>query len=168
MDAQSLIQIAHEKANKIGVDADLAVAIMTEESSLAWPRCSSRFEPNFKYIFQPEVFASRNGITVETEKAQQSMSWGPMHVMGGSARELGFNDPLPILFDPAVGIEYGCKKLKAISELYKTEAAVIAAYNAGSPRKMILPGQSVPTAEYVNQKYVDSVTARLKVLRKIQ
>lgn len=167
MDAQSLIAIAQTKAKQFGVDPDLVIAIMTEESSIAWPRCSSRFEPNFQYLYQPDAFAVRNGVTVETERAQQSMSWGPMHVMGGSARELGFNDPLPLLFQPDIGIEYGCRKLKKLSETYELEAAVIASYNAGSPRKKILSGQATPAAEYVNQRYVDSVTARLKVLRKI-
>lgn len=167
MDAQTLISIAQTKAKQFGVDPDLAVAIMTEESSLAWPRCSSRFEPNFNYLYQPEVYAVRNGVTNETEKSQQASSWGPMHVMGGSARELGFNDPIPLLFQPDIGIEYGCRKLKQLCEKYESEAAVIASYNAGSPRKKILPGQVTSAVEYVNQKYVDSVMARLKVLRKI-
>lgn len=152
---------------QFGVDPDLAVAIMTEESSLAWPRCSTRYEPNFQYFYQPEVFAQRNGVSLDTEKAHQATSWGPMHVMGGSARELGFNDPIPVLFQPDVGIEFGVKKLKQLCAKYESESAVIASYNAGSPRKKILPGQVVPSAEYVNQRYVDSVNARLKVLRKI-
>lgn len=167
MDAQTLIAIAKNKAEQFRVDPDLAVSIMTEESSLAWPLCSSRFEPNFKYLYQPEIYAARNGVTTETEKSQQASSWGPMHVMGGSARELGFMDPLPLLFQPELGIEYGCRKLKQLCDKYESELAVIASYNAGSPRKKILPGQITPAAEYVNQKYVDSVAARLKVLRKI-
>jgi soluble lytic murein transglycosylase-like protein len=85
----------------------------------------------------------------------QQASWGLMQVMGAVAREHGLRAPyLPILCDPAVGIEYGCKHLAVLRSRFFGRAGwpgVIAAYNAGSP--------VVQNGVFVNQGYVDKVLA---------
>lgn len=166
MTLQDLTEIVKSKAALIGVDANLAVAIMTKESSGAWPRGSSRFEPKWSYFFNPEVFCARLDCSLDTEKNHQATSWGPMHVMGSVARELGFTDPLPLLFQPDIGSEYGCKKLKTLVDKYVNEPSAIAAYNAGSPRKIILNGSVTP--EYTNQAYVNEVLTTLAGLRAVK
>jgi soluble lytic murein transglycosylase-like protein len=68
---------------------------------------------------------------------------------------------LEVAANPEMAVQYACKKLRFLTTVYENESAVIAAYNAGSPRKR------VPGGEYVNQKYVNDVTDRLKRLRAI-
>ena len=94
------------------------------------------------------------------------MSWGPMQIMGATARWLGFKGTfLSELIEPEVGIEYGCKYLANLKRRFSgnsknncnqvDDIAIfcdkkISAYNAGSPRKKA-------DGTYVNQKYVDKV-----------
>lgn len=144
----------------MGVDPALATSITMVESLACWPSKCSRFEPGWRYLLTPEVFAVLNTITVETEIKEQMTSWGPMHVMGSVARELGFRDPLPLLFQPETGIRYGCLKLQRIEKIFESEDAVISAYNAGTPRKLV-------NGFWANQDYVDAVKTSLKRLRMI-
>lgn len=160
MTQQDILDIVRQCAKEVGIDGDLAVAIAIEESGCLWPKKSSRYEPTFKYIYEPKIYALENGITLSTEVREQMTSWGPIHCMGAVARELGFRGPLPLLFDPSLGSQYGCMKLKALSGVYDTEDAVIAAYNAGHARK-------IETGKYKNQDYVDNIIERLTRLRKV-
>ena len=159
MTQQDLIAAVRTAAEKVGVDPDLAVSIAMAESDCRWPKSSTRYEPRWEYFLTPEKFAAMNGISVETEKREQATSFGPMHIMGSVARELGFTGALPELFQPGMGIFYGCQKLLWLSKRYENEASLIAAYNAGSPKKF-------PGGKYVNQPYVDKVMVRLNALRK--
>lgn len=161
MTSQDILDLVKRKAAELGVDPDLACAIAVKESACLWPKCNTRYEPKFPYFHKPEEFALFNGVSVETEKREQATSWGPMHVMGAVARELGFKQPLPLLFQAEQGIHYGLLKLKQLAERYSNELSVIAAYNAGSPRKL-------PDGKYTNQEYVDSVWDRIKRLRCIE
>jgi hypothetical protein len=165
MSQAELIQLIRNLADQAKVDQDLCVAIAMKESGCLWPKNSSRYEPDYQYPFQPEVFASRIGISVETELREQKSSWGPMQIMGGVAREVGFNDAIPLLFMPEIGCAFAIKKLKTLIAKFGDETRVIASYNAGSPRYRITgSGQK----ELVNSQYVDSVTQRLSVLRQIK
>jgi soluble lytic murein transglycosylase-like protein len=160
-DLQSLVRSA---AKKYGVDQDLCLAITMKETSFLWPKASTRFEPGWKYFYNVDYFAKLNGISKDTESREQATSWGPMQVMGSVARELGYNGPIAQLFMPHLGIEYGVKKLKQLTEKYEPEVSVIAAYNAGSPRRIqVGPG----AGKFTNQEYVDFVLARLGRLRQI-
>ena len=76
-----------------------------------------------------------------------------MQVMGAVARELGHTGPSDLL-DPPTGLFYGCLHLRRFRAKYDIWPDVIAAYNAGSPRRVA--GQIGP---YVNQSYVDKVLA---------
>lgn len=147
--------IITKEAGNLGIDRDLVGAmIMCESSGM---RSAARFEPKFNYLYSPDAFAARLGITRVTEEVFQKTSWGYMQVMGAVARELGFENMLPELISPILGIRFGCMKLKKLLDKYgyiRPEDAV-AAYNAGSPRRHRDGG-------YVNQRYVTKVM-RLKM-----
>jgi hypothetical protein len=95
--------------------------------------------------FTAEV-GSRN-----TEWIGQQASWGPLQIMGGVARELGFKGDFTELCGPE-GLLYGAKHLRNLYKRFFESHGlngVIAAYNAGSPR---LVG-----GKFENQVYVDKV-----------
>lgn len=152
---ESIIKLIRDTAEKMDLDPDLAQAIAAHESNFV--PAVVRFEAKWSYFYCPESFASRLKITAESERALQAMSWNVMQVMGSVAREQGYSDHLTLLVDPIPGVFYACKQLKKFHDIYENEACVIAAYNAGSVRKL--------TEKFVNQAYVDDVMARLKRLR---
>jgi len=153
-----LIALLRSCAENFNVDPDLVVAIATIESGI-YP-LATRFEPNWKYFWRTKEFAKSLGITEATERVHQATSWGCLQVMGAVARELGFTDQLPALCTPDNGIRMGCKKLARLSEKYENEEAIIAAYNAGSARRL-------PGGKWENQDYVTKVSERLRKLRAI-
>ena len=106
-----------------------------------------RFEPNWKYLLKPKMFADDLMITEQTERVMQSCSFGLMQTMGSVARELGFNDELHKLCEPEIGLKYGCLKLKALAKRYDKREDIIAAFNAGSAIKNI--DGSYRNADYV-------------------
>lgn len=90
----------------------------------------------------------------DTEWWGQQASWGPMQVMGAVAREFGFRGHFPALCGP-LGIDYGARYLAALTERLLaryTWEGVVAAYNAGSPRRRA-------DGQWENQEYVDRVRA---------
>lgn len=113
-----------------------------------------RYEPAFLATYIDKDVPCY-GASLQTERIARATSWGLMQVMGQVARELGCTDPfLSVLCHPATGIEYGCKQLARLKKRHYAAhgwPGVIAAYNAGSPR--------INGAAYVNQAYVDKVTA---------
>lgn len=70
--------------------------------------------------------------TRHTELIGQKTSWGPMQIMGATARELGFRGWFPELCGP-LGIEYGARYLRKQFDRYEGESweDAIEAYNAG-------------------------------------
>ena len=83
----------------------------------------------------------------------RATSWGLMQIMGQTARERGFRGEFGELLTPEIGLYWGCRQLNVLKERYFAKhgwAGVIAAYNAGSPRKR-------DDGKYVNQGYVDKV-----------
>jgi len=88
----------------------------------------------------------------------QQASWGLMQVMGAVARERGYMAPyLPSLCDPAANLDYACRHLSVLRGRYVQAygwPGVIAAYNAGSPRR-------AGDGSFENQDYVDKVMAKL-------
>jgi soluble lytic murein transglycosylase-like protein len=162
-----ILDIVREAAKAQGVEPALACAIAMVESGAQWPRANVRFEPRWRYFYEPATYAKYNGITVATEMALQACSWGPMHVIGSVCRELAYTGPLEALQDPKLAIEYGVKKLKKCLERFGEETQAIAAYNAGSPRKKIAPGPTQGVVVYMNQAYVDKVLVNLRYFRSI-
>ena len=131
----------------IGLDSKLARAIAQHESN--YNQYAVRFEPKWKYFEYPEKFAQALGITLETERTLQMMSFGPMQVMGSVCRELGYSLCLTELFNLSEGVHMGCLKLQSLCNKYSVLSDVISAYNQGSPLK--------ENGIYKNQNYVDSV-----------
>ena len=156
LEKHELRRIVEAAAQKNGCDPDVAIAIAMIESS--WDTYAVKYEPNWKYLESVEAHAKADHITGETELQLQKFSWGLMQVMGSVARELGFTLALPMLCIPEFGAEYGTKKLAKLFRRYPSELDVIAAYNAGSPRK-------TEHGFYVNQGYVNKVKSLVDDLR---
>ena len=143
-------------SKKHEINPKLVGAIVMQES--AGSACATRYEMDYRWLYKPEIFAPMNNISRMTETNQQKTSWGLMQVMGGVARELGYEGPLVGLCKPKIGLHYGIKKLLELKKRYGDNIEnVIAAYNAGSPRRN-------EAGDYVNQYYVNSVLKYLKEL----
>lgn len=140
------------------ISADLVRAIVRVES--AYNPWATRFESNWQFFYKIKEFAKKARVTEDTEKVQQSMSWGLGQLMGSVARELGFDLELPQLCIPNYGIYYCCKKLQLIEKRYQEPDQVISAYNAGSALKKA-DGTFI-NAEYVRK--VHEALARLSVI----
>lgn len=136
------------EAAKNYLDPKLVTAIIIQESN--GNPFAVRYEPQWKYAFETRGFSLLVGCSEETERIGQMTSYGLMQVMGTVARELGFRGWFTQLCDPAIGVKYGCKKLRKLADRYQDDHDIVAAYNAGS---------AIKTAGglYYNQKYVDSV-----------
>ena len=153
-----------EVAAEVGIDGDLLLAVCTIESSLE-PR-ALRFEPAFRWTFEPRAWASRiqkdvPGYSVETETMLQSCSYGLAQIMGSVMREAGFTGTLQtVLATPRLPLLYGARHLKRYLQKHGDEERAIACYNAGSVRL-------TPAKNFVNQVYVDKVCAELRKNRRI-
>jgi hypothetical protein len=113
-----------------------------------------RFEPGYKWFYEPVKFAEWSRISVDTERALQAMSYGLMQVMGAVCREYGYRgDLIRIASDAEQSLTFACKHLRKLTMRFG-EVECIPAYNAGSPRK-------TPGGLWVNQGYVDKVHAEL-------
>lgn len=143
-------------AAKENVDILLLAAITQQESS--GRRFAARYEPNYSYLFKVDDFARKLGITKETEVTAQKISYSYMQVMGSVCREAGFDRPLFELFDPFLAFTYGSRHVCELLQKYNDIPSAIAAYNAGTPRK-------VDSGQFVNQLYVSSVLGYLSALR---
>lgn len=125
----------------------LAAIVQTESGG---NRFAARFEPDYKYLVVPDKFAREQGISQLTELMFQKTSWGLAQIMGGVAREHGFQQSLIELTDPEINLTLACKHIHKLSSRWKDRSDFIAAYNAGSPIKQL-------DGKYKNQQYVDKV-----------
>ena len=146
MDNTELTTLIKAAAARRSLPWELVYAICQVESSLN--PSAIRHEPRYRWL------VGDNETMSPTERQDQMTSWGLMQVMGAVARELGHTGPLSDLLDPPTGLFYGCLHLRRFRAKYDIWPDVIAAYNAGSPRRVA--GQIGP---YVNQSYVDKVLA---------
>lgn len=158
MTANETIALVRKCAESVGVDGDLAQAISLIESN--HNPLAIRVEPNWKWFVTPEKFAFMAQITPITERMLQSCSFGSMQIMGGVLRELGFAGPLTdAIATPSIAITGSCKKLKTLVEKYPNSLPhAVDAYNAGSAVRTI-------QGKFVNQGYVDRVTAELNRIK---
>jgi soluble lytic murein transglycosylase-like protein len=139
-----------------GVDGDLVCAIIAVESD--WNPWVVRYESAYRYLENPPEWAMRTGVTSDTETMLQKSSFGLMQVMGGVARQYGYDKILTELLTPEDGLKIGIRHLKSKIDAYPgIEKNIIAAYNAGVP---VVAGGVLK-----NQKYVDVVLTRLKQIR---
>ena len=136
-----LRKLITEHPDRGNLPVELVMAICRQESSL-----------NDWHFYRPEP-AYRWLVGNPTEPKEiigQKSSWGPMQVMGATARELGFTGEFSELFDYATGIKYGMLHLRRLNQRYDNWPDVISAYNAGHVKRV--------DGKYVNQaKYVDPV-----------
>ena len=146
MDNTELTTLIKSAASRRSLPWELVYAICQVESSLN--PSAIRHEPRYRWL------VGDNETMSPTERQDQMTSWGLMQVMGAVARELGHTGPLSDLLDPPTGLFYGCLHLRRFRAKYDIWPDVIAAYNAGSPRRVA--GQ---IGSYVNQSYVDKVLA---------
>jgi len=146
VDNDELTTLIKSAASRRSLPWELVYAICQVESSLN--PSAIRHEPRYRWL------VGDNETMSPTERQDQMTSWGLMQVMGAVARELGHTGPLSDLLDPPTGLFYGCLHLRRFRAKYDIWPDVIAAYNAGSPRRVA--GQIGP---YVNQSYVDKVLA---------
>lgn len=141
---------------KIAKRHDLPVSLVSaivrvESGGNPW---AIRYEPQFyeRYI-APKAMKAKAPCSAQTEGRMQATSWGLMQIMGATARETGFNGVfLSELCDPEMGLDWGCRYLAKLFKRFggQGDEAVIAAYNAGSPRKQ-------SDGLFVNQVYVDKI-----------
>ena len=144
-----LLPTVKSQSKKFGADPQIIDAIIITESS--YNPYAIRYESEFKYTSKSLAFAKLNHITNATEIIGEKISWGLGQIMGGTARELGFDGPLPLLCEPELNIELMIKLIQQLEGKYSKLTDVIASYNAGAPRKTI-------SDSYRNQIYVDKVT----------
>lgn len=131
----------------------LILAIIYQESrGRPWV---TRYEKDYAYLYLPLHYKDLLMISMETEVVHQKTSWGLMQIMGGLAREKGFDDYHPALCIPATNIAYGTRILSHLLNLHPFLDDTIASYNAGSPRKR-------EDGTYTNQVYVNNVKAWIK------
>lgn len=143
-------------STNVMIDPILMLSIVYQESR-AKPYIT-RYEPKYGYLYMPLHYANKLFTTMETEVEHQKTSWGLCQIMGGVARELGFDDYMPALCIPATNLYFGGKLLSRLQEKYESIDDVISSYNAGSPRKN-------DQGLYLNQEYVDSVKGYMTYLR---
>lgn len=144
MDHDELMTFIKAAAARRSLPWELVYAICQVESSLN--PAATRHEPHYRWL------VGDNEAMSPSERHDQMTSWGLMQVMGAVARELGHQGPFEDLLHPPTGLFYGCLHLRRFRAKYDLWPDVIAAYNAGSPRRVA--GQIGP---YVNQSYVDKV-----------
>jgi len=144
--APDVLKAVQEAALDVGLPISIVAGIVCQESS-GWTNRKPRYEPGFfqRYILKIP------GLGTEERKGRAT-SWGPMQVMGQTAREMGYTAPFQNMLVLEIGLYWGCRYLKRLKARYFDEygwEGVIAAFNAGSPRKR--------NGRYVNQPYVDGV-----------
>ena len=143
------------------VEPDVMLAVMEIES--AGEPWSFRFEPSYKYLVDPGRHARRHRITKVSEINAQKTSYGLAHVMGGTARWMGFEGLLSQLFDPLTNITYAAKYLQFQLRRYKYDVLdAVAAYNAGVATKVT---KSDGTTEYANQRHVNRFLSAYQQIR---
>jgi len=156
---EELESIVRQLCNMNNVDYDLVYSMITVESN--WNTFACRYEPNVdKYVHNAHIHAQNNNITGLTETMLQKTSFGLLQTCGFLVRDLGFKGMITELCDPHIGVLYGIKYLKKKLEQYGDESAAVAAYNAGTAKKL-------DSGMFVNQRYVDRVFSVLQNCRKL-
>lgn len=141
MTKETLITLAQTVGKAESIPWELIYAICLTESS--GNEFAIRHEAHYRWVLGDNLTPG--------EYIGQKTSWGLMQVMGAVAREYGFTDQFPALWDPATGIKYGTKHLKRLYAKHGKWPQTIAAYNAGTPQ--LIDGK------FKNQGYVNKVLA---------
>lgn len=150
-----LLSLVKSVANGSQIEAKLLDAIVVVES--CYDPLAVRYESHYSANIIPNAYAKAHNISVETEKQLYKFSWGLCQVMGGTARFVGYGGPILGLLEPQMNLFVGCLYLKKLKGIYPMMQDVIAAYNAGRPKRD-------KTGKYVNQEYVDKVLKTMERL----
>jgi len=142
-----LLSIA-DRADEYGLAPLFVAAICYQESR--GRIYSARFEPNYRWLFEPGKYAAKNITSLATETTLQKCSYGLFQIMGATARWMGYEGPLPGLYDTEENILWGCEYLKYLKGKYHDLPSIASAYNAGSPRRD-------DNGNFVNAEYVAGV-----------
>lgn len=139
------------KAEKYGLDPFLVAAVCKQESSFV--PTATRFEKGFlKWLKGRKETVKSKGFWPEDEEREwdnRATSWGLMQVLGEVLREFGFIGEFEELFEPDMGIEWGCKILSAYKKQCNGKVlASLLRYNGGG-----------------RPAYADEVLAKLIVLK---
>jgi soluble lytic murein transglycosylase-like protein len=105
MTRAELVSLAKQTAEAHQLFPHLVCGITEHESS--WNPWAYKYEPAFFSRYVEPIF--NDGKITVTEAHGRAISWGLGQVMGQSARELGYADWLPMLCDPATGLEWLCR-----------------------------------------------------------
>lgn len=131
---------------------DLVEAITVVESS--GKPYAYRYEPTFwtKYMSNDAAWVGANPERV-------AASYGLMQVMFVVAQEVGYEHAEPeYLFVPAIGLEFGCRKIAQLLAWAEGDVArALAAYNGGKGGNVAPP--------YRNQAYADRVLKQMELLK---
>lgn len=152
--SEPMIEWVAKHADRFSVPRSLAFAVIQVES--AGEVNAIRYEAGYKWLWDVNlrrgVFRSPAsplpGQSQATEEMGQKISWGPMQVMGATARELGFKGWFPELCGEE-GVRYGCMYLSRQHRRFNDWKDAVAAYNLGSVR--------ISGGRYENYSYVMKV-----------
>ncbi|GFK94760.1 hypothetical protein NNJEOMEG_02607 [Fundidesulfovibrio magnetotacticus] len=170
-------QLVADVAQELLIPVSLALALVQVESGFdptAWNP-----EPRYRYVVDcrtgkpfrtltpeergvsvpPADFPAPAGADRDAEWWGQRASWGLCQVMGANARALGYRGKFltGLCCDPAEGVRLGLKHLRKLADHFLPATGwqgVMAAYNAGSPRR-------APGGAWENQDYVDKIASAL-------
>jgi len=156
-------QIIKEAAAAHGLSPAMLAAVCAKES--AFDADAMRYEATYRWLWKVGENAARLKITFRTEEQLQCFSYGLMQVMGANARSSGFLEPLPRLLEPRKNLFYGCRHLQSLYRRFarskpsdQWDESVVAAYNAGSPRR-------AGPQRWINELYVRDVEKFHKAYR---
>lgn len=153
---KSYIDILNKVCSEKLIDPYLMRAIVLVESGgVKW---RTRYEPKFQWFYQVHIISNKLGISDETCRIHQATSWGLGQIMGAVAYELGFTGYCPELCDPLTNLNWCGQLINKLEKRHTEMSAVVASYNAGSPRK--------EAGRYVNQTYVDKVYKMITDLKR--
>lgn len=122
-------------ARQNGLEPALVAALILTESS-GNPH-AYRYEDGFyqRYLAnQPSKHLGLvwdEGVTEESERRLRAFSFGLCQIMGQTAREYGFEGPLPELFNTSINIRLGCQILGSHLKHFRDLDLALSAYNSG-------------------------------------
>lgn len=170
-------QMVRDTAASLGLPEEICLALVQVESGFdpdAWNP-----EPRYNYLwdvkankpfrrltpqelaskFPPKDFPAPAGVDPDAEYWGQQASWGLGQLMGANARALGFKSKFMahLASYPSEGLRLALIHLTNVAMHFLPSTGwqgVVAAYNAGSPRKN-------PDGTWQNQQYVDKIDRAL-------
>lgn len=135
-------------ADQFGLPPEILRAQVIQESG--GNPCAIRYEPGFfrRYLDGKPMNFVPHGCSADTERVGRAISWGPLQVMGETARCNGFRGWFSELCDPDKGLYWGALYLSRLQGRYFARGGwdgVLRAYNGG-PGNWDNPANHYPDA----------------------